>query len=417
MAAAIPALAAQPASLVVVSRHRPDALLRAITGIGQMDHPCFELIVVADPAACAAVQALGLPVKLVAYDEPNISAARNLGLAQAASDVVAFLDDDAVPEPTWLSRLVAPFADERVVAAGGFVRGRNGISYQWRASMVDYLGQDQPLDVDHGAVSLHAGTAALAVKTQGTNCAFRRADLLAIGGFDPAYRFYLDEADVNLRLAARGGLTAIVPGAQVHHGYAASARRRGDRVPLSLHEIGASSMVFLRRHAPQRDWPAALATLRAGQRARALRHMVSGGLEPRQVAALLDSLERGLAEGRARPPPVSQPLLPDPPAFLALPGTGPRPGRLIAGYRRDRRALLHEARLVAAGGAIVTLLCLGLHARPHRQMFSPDGFWIQDGGLFGPADRSEPRLCRTTLARRADAEAQRLAPFRPVGPA
>jgi hypothetical protein len=408
-----------PTSLIVVSRHRPDALLRSIMGVGQMDHPCFELIVVADPAACAAVQALGLPVKLVEYDEPNISAARNLGLAQAAGDVVAFLDDDAVPEPTWLSRLVAPFADGRVSAAGGFVRGRNGISYQWKASLVDRLGQDQPLAVDQRAVSLHPGTAALAVKTQGTNCAFRRADLLAIGGFDPAYRFYLDEADVNLRLAARGGLTAVVPDAQVHHGYAASARRRADRVPLSLHEIGASSMVFLRRHAPERDWPVALATLRTDQRARALRHMVSGALEPRQVAALLQTLEQGLAEGRARPLSASRPLRADPPAFQQLPGTGPRPGRLMLGRWRDLDTLFEKAGIAVASGAIVTVLCLHRNAQPHRQMFMPvfGGFWIQDGGLFGPADRSEPRFRLASLPRRAAAEVRRLAPFRPVDPA
>ncbi|MCB2152739.1 MAG: glycosyltransferase, partial [Rhodobacteraceae bacterium] len=60
--------------------------------------------------------------------------ARNLGLAAAAGEIVAFIDDDAVPEPRWLARLTAPFADPGIAAAGGFVVGRNGISFQWRAS-------------------------------------------------------------------------------------------------------------------------------------------------------------------------------------------------------------------------------------------------------------------------------------------
>src|SRR5690606_6907848 len=119
----------------------------------------------------------------------------------------------------------------------------------WRAMRIDGRGFDHPFDPGPG-ISLHRGTGALAVKTQGTNCAFRRADLIAAGGFDPAFRFYLDEADVNLRLAARGGLTAIVPDAVVHHGFAASARRRADRAPTDLTEIGASITGFLRRHAP-----------------------------------------------------------------------------------------------------------------------------------------------------------------------
>src|SRR5690606_23264203 len=168
-------------------------------------------------------------------------------------------DDDAVPEPTWASRLAAPFAHPRVGAAGGFVRGRNGISFQWRALAVDHLGQDHPLEVDPEGVSLHEGTATRAVKTQGTNCAFRRAGWLAAGGFDPAFRFYLDEADVNLRLAAAGHLTAVVPRAEVIHGFAASARRRADRVPADLTDIGASTAVFLRRHAPGADHGPALA--------------------------------------------------------------------------------------------------------------------------------------------------------------
>jgi len=59
--------------------------------------------------------------------------------------------------------------------------------------------------------------------------AVRRSVLADLGGFDPRFRFYLDETDLNLRLAARGLYTALVPLAQVHHGFHASARRRKDR--------------------------------------------------------------------------------------------------------------------------------------------------------------------------------------------
>ena len=41
---------------------------------------------------------------------------------------VAFIDDDAVPEPSWLCRLVAPFEDPGVAGTGGYLRGRTGIS-------------------------------------------------------------------------------------------------------------------------------------------------------------------------------------------------------------------------------------------------------------------------------------------------
>ena len=86
----------------------------------------------------------------------------------------------AVGEPSWLTRLTAPFADAEVIAATGFVRGRNGISFQWQACEVDALAQDHPFDAS--ATVLRAGTALRAVKTQGTNCAFRASALRAVGG-------------------------------------------------------------------------------------------------------------------------------------------------------------------------------------------------------------------------------------------
>ncbi len=48
-----PSVSLIPASLIIVSRHRTDALLRAIVAVRQLDHPRLELIVVADPAAIA----------------------------------------------------------------------------------------------------------------------------------------------------------------------------------------------------------------------------------------------------------------------------------------------------------------------------------------------------------------------------
>lgn len=408
-----------PVSLIIVSRHRTAALLRAITGVAQMDHPAFEVIVIADPAAVDALRATGLPFKLAEFDEANISAARNLGLSLAAAPVVAFLDDDAVPEPTWLSRLTAPFHDPRVTQAGGFVRDRSGFGWQWRALRVDMRGFDHPFDPGPG-VSLHSAEAGRTLRTQGTNCAFRRDGLLAIGGFDPAFRFYLDETDVNLRLAARGGLSALVPDAVVHHGLAASARRRSDRVPTDLFEIGASVAAFLRRHAP--DDAQALTDHEADQHARLIRHMVAGGLEPRDVARLIAGFRAGLAEGQRRPLLPASPMPADPPAFLRLPGTGPRPGLVlgrnvlagpISGPAKARQLRDRAAEAVAAG-QIVTLFRLARGFHPQVQQFHPGGWWEISGGRFGRADRNAalPRLAPAST--RQQATIDHISAVRPV---
>jgi hypothetical protein len=56
----------------------------------------------------------------------------------------------------------------------------------------------------------------------------------------------------------------------VHHAFAASDRRSADRVPLSLFDIGASTAVFLRKHAPD-AMEDALRRLAEDQRARLFR--------------------------------------------------------------------------------------------------------------------------------------------------
>jgi O-antigen biosynthesis protein len=407
-----------PVSVVIASRGRPDALLLCLAGLRQQDHPAFEVVVVADPAGLAAADgsALAGQLRKVAFDEANISAARNAGIRQAAGAVCAFIDDDAVPEPTWLSRLVAPFHDRRVAAAGGFVLGRNGISFQWKAQAVDPAGRTRPLDLAPDADwSLPVPPGNMAVKTEGTNMAVRRGVLVALGGFDPAYRFYLDETDLNLRLAAARATVALVPLARVHHGYSASDRRRGDRTPLSLFEIGASQAVFLRRHLPPGPRAAQLlAGFRDDQRRRLLRFMVRGGLEPRDVGRLMQTLDDGISEGQSRMLPDLVPLGPPQAPFRPVSGTGPRPGRVFAGWRWQRSRLHAAAQTAVAEGALVTVFRFGLLPFRHRMRFHPSGFWEQTGGLWARSDREGPAPGRPGLAARLAQEVRRIAPHRPV---
>ena len=404
-------MAPLPVSVIVVSRHRAAALVRCLVALTQQDHPAFEIIVVADPAGVGAAQSMGLAIKTALFDQANISAARNAGLALAAAPVVAFIDDDAVAEPTWLSRLTAPFGDPDIVASTGFIRGRNGISFQWQACVVDAQGQDHQLEISQ--TSRRQGTAQLAVKTQGTNCAFRRDTLLVIGGFDPAYRFYLDEADVNLRLADRGP-TMIVPDAQVHHSYAASDRRRADRVPLSLHDIAASTAIFLRRHAPETDFLSAFTILHHREAARAKHHLVAGRIGTTEVAALMTSLTAGWTEGIAQPLSTLPILRPTTATFTPVSATGPKSGKVIAGRSWRINRLVRQATAALAAGQIVTVISLSPGMRAHQVQFQTAGYWLQTGGLFGRSIRQGNRLRIIGFRQRIAEEVARIAQQRPV---
>ena len=400
--------------MIVVSRGRPDALRLCLTGIGQLCHRDFELIVVADRAGAQVVEDMrGRDrIKLLRFEAANISAARNAGLAVAAGEVVAFIDDDAVPEPSWLCHLTEPFADPGVAATGGYVIGRNGISFQWRARGANRRGETVPLEAPGATPFAPVPPKGFVVKTEGTNCAFRRDVLAGLGGFDPAFRFYLDETDVNLRLAAAGARTVIVPRALVHHGFAASAQRAPDRAPRDLTEIGASMAVFLRKHVPESEHAAALADFRAAQRRRLIRHMVAGGLEPRDVACLLGGLDAGIAAGRTREiaPLAAVPPAPEP--FLPFPTQTTSESVHLAGRPWQRRQLRARAAEAVATGRIVTLLLFGPTARRHRVRFHPGGWWEQTGGLFGPSERTEPAFRTTTFRERVAREWARISPSR-----
>ena len=379
----------QTVSVIVVSNGRPDALQRCLLGLSQIDHPACEVIVVADATSRPAIAASGLAeaIKTVPCEVPNISVARNAGLAQAAGDIVAFIDDDAVPEPTWVSHLTAPFADHAVAAAGGFVRGRNGISFQWQARLAFGDATTTDIAVDAVRPTLMTAGPGRAVKTEGTNMALRRVDLIAMGGFDEAFAFYLDETDVNLRLAARSAVTAIVPLAQVHHGFAPSVRRRSDRVPRDLFEIGASLAVFLRKHGPtSRPTPH---LHRAQQRKRLVAHMVAGRLMPGDVGRLLRTFDAGWTNGMARRIGQHPAFEAPPPAFLPFP-TQVRPHRVIGSGLLHRNRARAEAAAAVTDGQIVSLIILSPTALFHRSRMTATGVWEQTGGQFGKSGRDDP---------------------------
>ncbi len=103
---------------------RWDTLVAGITSVQQQSMPPYEIIVVSDnnPALAARLQAKFTGITVAEnHGTPGISTTRNVGVAIASGDIVAFIDDDAIANKDWLSQLARCYEDQRVLGVGGNV--------------------------------------------------------------------------------------------------------------------------------------------------------------------------------------------------------------------------------------------------------------------------------------------------------
>lgn len=147
----------------------------------------------------------------------GLSVARNTGVSVSHGAVVAFLDDDAIPDPQWASSLMAVFDDAAVGAAGGTVDlAYEGERPEWLTGDLElYLTR-----VDHGrnprVLDLSCEWVA------GANIAFRR-EILANHPFDVSLGRKGtslrsgEETELCIRIAEQGWNTWWVPAARVVH--------------------------------------------------------------------------------------------------------------------------------------------------------------------------------------------------------
>jgi glycogen(starch) synthase len=211
----------------------------------------FEVIVVNGPSTDDTDEVISrwLPhIRVGKCDVANLSVSRNIGICMARGDIVAFIDDDAIPEPEWLTQLAAEYDDPMVGGAGGLVYDHTGYEFQYRYCIVDRFG-----NADH---SLPGPTPHLSFPKSerfphllGANSSFRRSALLEVGGFDEEYEYFLDETDVCLRIVDVGYIIAQSSGAYVHHRYAPSNIRDHNKIVRYHYPITKNKIYFTLKHA------------------------------------------------------------------------------------------------------------------------------------------------------------------------
>jgi GT2 family glycosyltransferase len=201
-------------SVVVCTHNGARSIGECLAGIAELRYPRVETIVVDDGSTDGtAAIASEFDVRVISTANQGLSASRNVGLAAAHGEFVAFLDDDAYPDPDWLQYLVEEFRLTRHAAVGG---PNLPPSQDGRVAMCVANAPGAPVHVllsDSEAEHL-----------PGCNMAFRRTDLLAIGGFDTQFRVAGDDVDVCWRLTGRGRTLGFHPAAVVWHHRRGSVR-------------------------------------------------------------------------------------------------------------------------------------------------------------------------------------------------
>ena len=255
-------------SAVVTTCSDPHRLERCLRSILACNYDDLEIIVVENRPGSGATRRMlatrfdaSPALRYVEEPRAGLSRARNAGLAGARGELVAFVDDDTIVDPSWLERLVERFewSEDADCVTGlilpleletpsqvlleqfaGFGKGFERRTYRLRET------EDRAYPYAPGAVG------------SGANTALRRSVALELGGFDPTLGAGTpavggEDLDLYLRLLLRGHAIAYEPSAIVWHQHPDGPERLRSQVYRYGMGLGATFTKQLLRGPARRE--------------------------------------------------------------------------------------------------------------------------------------------------------------------
>jgi glycosyltransferase involved in cell wall biosynthesis/GT2 family glycosyltransferase len=241
-------------SIVINTYNRAPSLLRTLFSLKYLNYNNFETVVVNGPSddnTLHVLEKFNKDIKIGNCPVKNLSTSRNIGICMADGDIVAFLDDDGIPEPEWLNDLVEAYDTDEVGGVGGLVYDHTGYCFQYKYSICDRFGNTRYDLKENPTPFYNLPFGDCVVYLQGTNCSFRRDALLQVGGFDEQYDYYLDETDVCLRLIDSGYLIKIIEKGFVHHKFAPSHLRNINKIMPKRFSVTKNHVYFAIKNSNQ----------------------------------------------------------------------------------------------------------------------------------------------------------------------
>jgi GT2 family glycosyltransferase len=203
---------AEPLSVTVVVcvHNRPEAILKCLESLRRQSYTRLTTIVVDDGSTDNTLQVardfqsrhpeMQLVIRSTGKNV-GLSQARNVGIAEACSDLIFFTDSDCQADTDWVAELARVFESPTVVAAAGVSIDHEPRNYAELA----YTGQ-----------TLLSASPLQGRRLVGNNMGFR-LEALRKYQFDPALTYYCDEDDLAWRLGQDGHAIGFSSKAVVHH--------------------------------------------------------------------------------------------------------------------------------------------------------------------------------------------------------
>jgi GT2 family glycosyltransferase len=184
-------------------------------------------------------------------------AAVNAGLEEAHGEIIVLLNNDAVPDPTWLSSLVdaldrnpwAGMAASRLMLydrpntfhSAGDYYGLDGVPNSrgvWQRDQGQYDSEEEVFGPCAAAAAYRRTVIADVALQGGTNPPYRV--------FDPQLWMYCEDVDFNLRARLRGHRTVYVPTARVRHQLSATGGGS-----LASYYVGRNTIYLIAKNLPR----------------------------------------------------------------------------------------------------------------------------------------------------------------------
>lgn len=222
-------------SVVVCTFNGARTIQETLDGLQKLEYTNYEVIVVDDGSTDDTLQiAAKYPVRIISTANRGLSAARNTGMKAATGSIVAYIDDDAWPDPHWLQYLAWTFLSTPYAAVGG-----PNIPPPDDGPIAECVAH-APGGPAHVLISARE-----AEHIPGCNCSFRKECLEAVGGFDQVFRTAGDDVDLCWRLMEQGWKLGFHPAAMVWH-----RRRNSLRAYWKQQKGYGTAEAFL-----ERKWP------------------------------------------------------------------------------------------------------------------------------------------------------------------